>query len=71
MRKLALKLEELAVETFATAADDGVGQGTVFGEQSGVATCATCVNFLCWASRLQTNCCTQNPGNGCSLPGVC
>jgi hypothetical protein len=71
MRKLALKVEELAVETFVTAADGGAGRGTVFGEQSGVGTCATCVNYLCWESRLQTNCCTQNPANGCSLPGVC
>jgi hypothetical protein len=71
MRKLALKLEELAVETFATVGDADRARGTVFGEQSGVDTCATCVNFLCWESRLQTNCCTQNPANGCSLPGAC
>lgn len=71
MRKLALKLDELAVETFSTAADAGAGRGTVFGEQSGVDTCATCVNFICWESRLQTNCCTQNPANGCTLPIVC
>jgi hypothetical protein len=71
MRKLKLRLEELAVETFATAAVERDGQGTVFARQTGVATCVTCVPFLCWVSRLETNCCTRDPAGGCSLPNVC
>jgi hypothetical protein len=65
-----LKLDDLAVETFDTAAVDQAVRGTVAGHQSGVDTCATCVNFLCWASRIQTNCCTNLDYN-CSLHVVC
>jgi hypothetical protein len=71
MPKLKLTLEDLAVETFAPAADDADGRGTVHAQASGVATCATCVPFICWESRLETNCCTRDPAGGCSLPQVC
>lgn len=71
MQKRKLRLDDLAVETFATAGVDEAVRGTVAAHQSGVDTCATCVNFLCWASRIQTNCCTQNPDANCSLPAVC
>ena len=74
MRTHKLKLDDLTVESFATAPLEHPGRGTVHGHQSGVATCATCatcVNFLCWVSRLQTNCCTRDPANGCTLPGAC
>jgi hypothetical protein len=71
MRKLKLNLEDLSVETFAAAGPEREGQGTVFAQQTGAATCATCVPFLCWVSRLETNCCTRDPAGGCSLPMVC
>ena len=70
-QKLKLELDDLAVETFTTADGEEPGRGTVLGRQSGVDTCATCVPFLCWVSRLQTNCCTRDPAEGCSLPAVC
>ena len=68
MRKL--KLDELAVESFAMADGENAIRGTVQAHQSGVDTCATCVNYLCWGSRNQTPCCTNIDYN-CSLPGVC
>ncbi|HYW14078.1 MAG TPA: hypothetical protein VE871_19090 [Longimicrobium sp.] len=70
MRKHKLQLDDLAVKTFATAAMDEALRGTVAAHQSGAATCATCVNYLCWGSRNQTPCCTRVEYN-CSLPGVC
>jgi hypothetical protein len=70
MRKHKLPLDDLAVETFATAAVDEALRGTVNGHQSGADTCATCVNYLCCGSRNQTPCCTKVEYN-CSLPGAC
>lgn len=68
MRKL--KLEDLAVESFATADGEDAQRGTVQAHQTGADTCATCVNYLCWGSRMQTPCCTKIDYN-CSLPIVC
>jgi hypothetical protein len=70
MRKLHLRPDDVAVETFTIEPEDA-SRGTVQAHQSGADTCATCVNYLCSASRLQTNCCTQNPDANCSLPAVC
>jgi hypothetical protein len=70
MRKHKLQLDDLAVETFATAAMDEALRGTVNGHQTGADTCATCVNYLCWGSRNATPCCTKIEYN-CSLPVVC
>lgn len=70
MQKRKLDLDDLSVETFATAGANEAMRGTVQAHQSGAATCATCVNYLCWGSRNQTPCCT-NPEYNCSLPIVC
>ena len=71
MPKLTLRLEDLSVETFATAGPERDGRGTVFARETDVGTCVTCVPFVCWVSRLETNCCTRDPAGGCSLPQVC
>lgn len=72
IRKCRLETDALAVESFEILAEDGGERGTVLARQeSGVETCVTCVNCVCWEPRLQTNCCTRNPAEGCSLPRVC
>lgn len=62
MKKLALKLDSLAVETFDPAPVQG-GRGTVIGEQTAIGgtcyggTCETCVYDTCQAycvSEIQT-----------------
>ena len=70
MRKHKLRLDDLAVEAFATAEMDESLRGTVNGHQSGVDTCATCIQLLCATSRMQTPCCTRIEYE-CSLPVVC
>lgn len=64
MRKL--KLEDLAVETFETADADGDERGTVHGLQSGGATCFSCLPPICYGSKRQTGCCTNDPFQGCT-----
>lgn len=39
MKKLALAIEDLAVESFGTADDAGQGRGTVKGRETGMDTC--------------------------------
>lgn len=72
MKKLALKLDSLAVETFDPAPVQG-GRGTVVGEQ---ATFASCVGPTCDGTCLDPTCqadCPSQVGQTCadSCWGTC
>jgi hypothetical protein len=71
MKKLRLELDELAVESFDTAATDALG-GTVHGQATEPASCsfcrATCIETGCDTCDNSVDYCTCNCTVDCPAP---